>query len=203
MENTKVIGITGGFSSGKSTVGKYISELGYKVIFTDDLAKEIMGGSSEIKEKIRNEFGEQSFAQSGELNREYLAELVFANNQESQKNLEKLDSIVHPAVIDKMIELTELYENDGEECVFIESALIYELDLDEGFDYILCVNSTEENCIKRAIESRHISQQQAEQRLSRQMLMQEKCGLADFVIENNKGIKELKSAVDLVLSFII
>ncbi len=203
MENTKVIGITGGFSSGKSTVARYVAELGFTVIFTDDLAKELMSNSQEIRTKIETEFGKNSYTVNSELNRDYLADIVFADTPEAIKNLDKLDSIVHPSVIDAMIELTEQYEQEGKEFVFIESALIYELELDEGFDYVICVNSNEENCIKRTVENRGISQKQAEQRLKSQMSLTEKCGLADFVIENNKGIEELKLAVDMVLSFIL
>ena len=161
-----------------------------------------MISSEQIKQKIKDEFGDAAYNEKGELNREYLAKLVFSTNPDAAKNLQKLDAIVHPVVIDKMIELTEQYIEAGEQYVFIESALIFELDLEDGFDYVICVNSTEENCINRAIQYRNISKEQAELRLKNQMSMQEKCGLADFVIENNKGIEELHKAVDLILSFV-
>ena len=139
----KVVGITGGIGTGKTTLAKIIENLGYKVIYTDLLAKKIMTENPEIKKKIIDAFGEMSYQIDGSINNKYIADIVFGENGGQNDKLNTLNRIVHPAVIEEMINETEKLEQNGEEIVFIESARIYELNLQEGFDFIIVVDSKE------------------------------------------------------------
>jgi len=200
--NTKVIGITGSIGSGKTTAAKYIESLGHKVIFTDELAKDIMANDKVVRDNIIEAFGSDSYIDN-KINTEYLAVKVFGDSEENIANMDKLNSFVHPIVIDKMIELTEIYEEEGLEFVFIESALIFELDLEEGFDYVITVNSPPEQCIDRIMARNSLTKEVAEKRLISQMSPEQKRGLADFVIDNKGTIEELYKATDLILLFLI
>ena len=91
----QIIGITGGIGSGKSTVARIFSLLGIPVYSADDAAKEIMVKDLQLIEEIKAHFGAESYLPDGNLNRKYIANIVF--NDKSQ--LEKLNSIVHPATI--------------------------------------------------------------------------------------------------------
>lgn len=203
MIESKIIGLTGGIGSGKTTVARYIESLGHKVIYTDLIAKEIMSANPDVKEKIVAAFGKEAYSSDmSACNSKFLASLVFAPGESAQTKLAQLNSIVHPAVIDEMIRQTEIFATGGIEQIFVECALIYELDLDEGFDYIIDVFAPEETCISRVMQRNNISRSQAESRLAAQMSPDEKRGLADFVIQNTGSLEELKKATDLILQFI-
>lgn len=202
QSNTIVIGITGGIGCGKTTVSQFISELGFIVISTDEKAKELMVTDENIKNKIIQSFGTDSYNSDDSLNSKYISDLVFGKTDEYSKRLTQLNSIVHPPVIDYMIEVVQKYEENGEPLVFIESALIYEAELEEGFDYIIVVDSTEENAIQRVIERTGMTEELARLRIKQQISQQEKTSLADFIIENNGTIDDLKKAVTTLMNII-
>ncbi|HAW09368.1 MAG TPA: dephospho-CoA kinase [Bacteroidetes bacterium] len=198
----KVIGITGGIGSGKTTLAKIIESLGYKVIYTDIIAKKIMNESPEIRQKIIDAFGSDSYSANSELNNTYISNIVFAEGDEAKSKLETLNRIVHPAVIDEMIKETEKLEQIGEEIVFIESALIYEAGLEDGFDYIIVVDAREDLRAKRAALRLGISESEVLNRMRKQNSTQVEKNLADFVIENNSTIDELKDKARFIVDLI-
>ena len=114
----KKIGLTGGIGSGKSTVAKMFEDLMIPVYYADDRAKWLMVNSSELIEAIKNEFGDESYA-GGKLNRSYLAAKVFTNRAQ----LEKLNSIVHPAVRN---DFNVWMESQNSPYVIQENPLIFE-----------------------------------------------------------------------------
>ncbi|MCL5990795.1 MAG: dephospho-CoA kinase [Bacteroidetes bacterium] len=199
---TIVIGITGGIGCGKTTVTNFISELGYIVISTDEKAKELMVSDFNIKNKIFRAFGSESYNSDGSLNSQFISDLVFGKTSEHKKNLALLNSIVHPPVIDYIIEEVQKYEEKGEPLVFIESALIYEAELEEGFDYVIVVDSREENAIKRITKRTGMTEELARLRMKLQNSQQEKTSLADFVIENNGTIEDLKKSVTTLMNIL-
>jgi len=199
---TLVIGLTGGIGSGKSSVAKIVADMGYPVISTDEKAKEIIVSDDAVRNKLILEFGSEVFLPGRKLNNEYLSNLVFGPTKTHKKALEKLNSIVHPPVIDYMMAEVEKYEMAGEPMVFVESALIYEAELDEGFDYVITVHATEENTINRAMKRTGMTREQVLSRMNEQISSDEKKQLADFVIENNGTINEVKKSVELVIDLL-
>jgi dephospho-CoA kinase len=197
-----VVGITGGIGSGKSTAADIIKKEGYNVVSTDDMAKELMVGNQDLKKKLVKEFGEDIYNGNGQLNRSLLASRVFGETAAHKKSLNTLNSIVHPFVIDEMIEIVKDYEEKGEDLLFIESALIYEAELEEGFDYIIVVDTPDDLAVGRASQKSGTSPEKIRHRMNEQMSRQEKSRNADFVIDNSGSINELKKAVDLILSII-
>ncbi|MBP7214638.1 MAG: dephospho-CoA kinase [Candidatus Kapabacteria bacterium] len=198
----KVIGITGGIGSGKTSLAKIIEEFGYKVIYTDNLAKKILNENQNIRNKIIETFGENSYNPDLTFNNKYISQIVFNGTEESKRKLQNLNRIVHPAVIDEMIKETERLEQNGEEIVFIESALIYEIGLEDGFDYIIVVDANEDVRAKRAADRLGITIDEVKARMRQQNSTQVEKNLADFVIENNGTIEELKDSARFIIDLI-
>lgn len=201
LDNAVVVAITGGIASGKSEVAKIISKKNYPIISTDLLAKDLMNNDISLKKKLINEFGEDIYFLDGKLNSKKLSEIVFSTQNESKK-IKKLNSIVHPIVIDKMIETIESLITNGNRLIFVESALVYESGLDAGFDYIITISSDYETRINRAMTRTNLSREEIIARINEQISQEEKIRLSDFEIENNKSIKELEDATILLLSII-
>jgi len=198
----KVIGITGGIGSGKTSLAKIIEEFGYKVIYTDNLAKKILNENQNIRNKIIETFGENSYNPDLTFNNKYISQIVFNGTEESKRKLQNLNRIVHPAVIDEMIKETERLEQNGEEIVFIESALIYEIGIEEGFDYIIVVDANEDIRAKRAAKRLGITIDEVQERMRQQNYTQVEKNLADFVIGNNGTIEELKDRARFIIELI-
>ncbi|MCX7736987.1 MAG: dephospho-CoA kinase [Candidatus Kapabacteria bacterium] len=194
----QVIGITGVIGSGKTTLASLIEKEGFKVFYTDNLAKEIIESDETVRAKLVSEFGKEVFKADGQLNSNYLAELVFSS--ESDENLEKLNNIIHPPVIQKMIDITNNCEKAGDKMIFFESALIFEAGLDEGFDYIITVVSDIEKTIERL--EHKMNRVDILKRLAKQIPQEEKAKNSDFVIENNGSIEDLKKSIKFILNII-
>jgi len=200
QSNTIVVGITGGIGSGKTTVARYFETLGHKVIYLDDIAKKIMLENSQVRNELTAQFGSDVFSQSGELNSELISKIVFNPEDKDGHALMRLNKIVHPKTIDAMISLVEDYEKNNEKIVFIESAILFETELDEGFDYIITVFATQEIAIERTLNRTALTKSEIELRMKFQMKNEEKAGLSDFIIDNNSDLQKLYEAADFVLT---
>lgn len=198
-----VIGLTGAMAAGKSTAAEIIIELGHTVYDMDSIAKDLMVNDEDVKAAIVREFGKEAYFENGELNKKYLAETVFEKNPE---RLEKLNSIVHPAVIEDMIVFLKEWEEEaaktGEKMVFVESALFFEALSPEGFDYTLLIDAPEETRIRRAVERSGMSRDQVKARMKRQMSSEEKRRLADFTVENAGSLEEFEKSVKFIVELL-
>lgn len=189
--------------SGKTTVSKFIESKNYKVLYTDIIAKELLQSNQEIISKITNAFGEKAY-NNGKYNAKFISECVFGDEESKKKNLENLNIIIHPAVIDELINQIESLTADGDlDLIFVESALIFELGLDEGFDYVINIYCNDNIAIERISKRNNISQEEASQRLRAQMSPEEKRKLADFTIINESTISDLYKSIEKVLLFIL
>lgn len=190
------IAITGGIGSGKSSVSDYLEIKGFPVLRADQIAKEMMISNVEVRKRIISEFGNESYINE-KLNTKYLAANVF--NEE--ENVIKINSIVHPPVMQKINELClEHFKNHN--IVFIESALVYEANLEDFFDYILLVLADEKIRIERVVRREKVSDEQVRIRMQYQIPDEEKKDDADFVLDNNTTIKELENRMDFLLILI-
>ena len=141
---TKIIGLTGGIGSGKTTIANYLHSFGIPVYIADDEARTLMQ-SKAITDAIRNTFGETVF-ENGILNRENLAKIVF--NEPEQ--LEKLNAIVHPAV--KAHFKDWLLENKNAPYVIYEAAILFESGNYKNCDYVITVTAPIDTRIQRVLE---------------------------------------------------
>lgn len=187
-----LVALTGGIGSGKSTVANFIREMGFSVISTDDLAKDEYS-NPEILKKLIKHFG-AGIIENDKINHKVLSSLVFGPEESNAKNLSLLNSIVHPAVIDKMTKLLEEKVESGEDLVFVESALIYEAELEEGFDYVIAVSSPEIDSIKRAMDRTGLTRDEIQWRMDSQLPAKVKEDYADFTINNGGTLNDLQNA---------
>ncbi len=199
MNSSVVVAITGGIGTGKSTVAGLIESMGYPVISSDNEAKLLMVRDAGIREKLIKEFGPDFYSPGGEVNGSYVSGLVFGPDKESCKRLDKLNSIVHPAVIENMIKSVEMLEENGEKLIFVESALTFEAGLEDGFDYIVVIDAPEDICIDRVKTRSGLTEEQIRQRMASQIPQKEKVNNADFVIDNSGTPDKLKQAVDFAM----
>jgi len=186
----RIVGLTGGIGSGKSTVARMFAELGVPVYFADDEAKKLMVTSEPLIAAIKNEFGENAYDESG-LNTRYLAKVVFNDEQ----SLEALNQMVHPAV--------EKHFKDwvGEQdtpYVIQENPLLYEKNKQDQYDRVVVVVAPTEMRIDRVRTRDGASRSEVEARIRNQMAQDYKAERADYVIENDGDLASCRQAVQSI-----
>ena len=188
----KIIGITGGIGSGKSTVSKFIEELGFPVYDSDFWAKELVNIDENLKSRVIELLGEESYDENGKYNRKFVAEKVFEN----QELLLKLNQIIHPAV---KIHFENWVNAQNAEFVFKETALLFELKLNESCYQSILVTADENIRIKRVMDRDGRTYREVKEIIDKQMPEVDKVKLADFVIQNNTDLESLKEFTHQVI----
>ena len=192
INNKKIIGLTGGIGSGKSTVAGFIEELGFPVYYSDVRAKEIVNDNENLKNDIRKLLGENAYDQSGRYNRKYVADLVF-NNEEL---LKQLNGLIHPAV---RLDFENWVATQSTEFVFKETALLFELKLHESCYKSLLVTADDNIRIKRVMDRDGKTYREVVAVMTKQMPEKDKVKKADFVIYNNSSLEDLKTETEKIL----
>lgn len=200
-KNFYVVGVTGNIGTGKTTVCRFIEQLGFPVIYTDLLAKEVMENDSKVKEKIIQNFGINSYLPNGKINSQYIANIVFGKDSQSNELLGKLDSIVHPVVIDKLLESIEQLGQTNK-IIFVESALIFEVGLEKAFDFIILVTASKDKIFERYKKDGSLNEEDINRRLSKQIDAEIKQDYADFTLYNNGSLEELKKNIEFIIGMI-
>lgn len=201
LRRMKLIGLTGGIGTGKSTVARMLRERGWTVHSSDITAKEIMSTDPEVRREIADLLGPEVLTEGG-LNKDLIAALVFGDSSEHKKRLQQLDQIVHPRVLDRHMEVIEEEKDKGTRIVVIESALLFEVGLEDGFDWVVVVDCPDGVRIPRVMERSGLSEDQVRSRMNEQLPMQEKRSLADFVIENAGSLEDLQRSVDKIATIL-
>ena len=182
------VGVTGGIGSGKSTVSRFFSALGVPVYDSDQRAKSLMQYDDSIRSKIKIEFGDNAYHKN-ELNRSYLAEIVFKN----ESKLKQLNAIVHPVVKNDFINW--LSQNSNAKLIIKEAAIMIESGAYKDLDKLIVVNASRNQKIKWIKQRDHLSLDDIENRIQNQLSDEIRNQYADFIIENNSGKMELKQQV--------
>jgi len=186
----KVIGLTGGIATGKSTVEIILENLGGKVIDADKVVHKLLSDEN-VKSEIRQYFPD-AFDNEGNIDRKKLASIVF-NDYEKKRVLE---NILHPKVnqeIDKWIEINK--KENSEQVLFVSVPLMIETGSYKKYDKIVLVYAPREFQIKRLIENKGYSYEEALARINAQTDIEEKRKYADYIIENTGTIQELEEKV--------
>jgi dephospho-CoA kinase len=173
----RMIGLTGGIGSGKTTVAKIFATLGIPVFNADDAAKELMQKSPLLKEKLILQFGSEVY-QDGQLNKAYLSNIVFKDPY--QLNL--LNAIVHPASIQAAWDWADQQKAPY---VIKEAALIFESNASEGLDQVIGVSAPLSLRIHRVMQRDLCTKADVEMRMRNQVSDSIKMKLCDWVINNN------------------
>lgn len=174
------VGITGGIGSGKTTVCKVFHLLGVPVYYADEEAKKLLEENAEVKSKIIQTFGIEVTDEIARIDRKKLASLVF-NDKE---NLDKLNSIVHPAVAKHFDDW--LKENKTAKYILKEAAILFESGAYKMTDKVITVVAPIELKIARAMERDKTDREAIEQRINNQMSDEDKMKRSQFVIKNDE-----------------
>ncbi|MFH6994082.1 dephospho-CoA kinase [Flavobacterium sp. FlaQc-48] len=190
---TKIIGLTGGIGSGKSTIAGFFTEMGIPVYIADDQAKKVMQ-SENIVQQIKATFGNTLF-ENEILNRAKLAEIVFNNTNK----LAALNAIVHPAVKEDF--KLWLQEHKNYQYVVYEAAILFESGRYKDFDVIITVTAPEETRIERVIKRDNTTREQVLSRMKMQWNDEKRISLSNFVI-NNSNLKIAREEVVKILKIL-
>jgi dephospho-CoA kinase len=175
----KLVGITGGIGSGKSTVSKVLETMGYAVYDSDKRAKELYFKPN-VKIKVIQLLGEHCYHVDGAINKAYIGSKVFSD----ATVLKSLEAILHPAVKQDFKDWQQLHQNST--MLFKESALIFEKQLDKDLDAVILVTSDEQERIKRIIERDHVSEDEVRKRMSKQWSDEQKAKYTDLIVKNDE-----------------
>ncbi len=175
----KIIGLTGGIGSGKTTVANFFSQYKNVVIYIADVeAKRLMNSSEIIKQKLIQNFGKKSFI-SGRLNREHIASIVFKNKEE----LSKLNAIVHPEVKKHFQSFIKI--NNQKEYIVYENAILFESGSNLFCDLVITVFADQNTKIKRVITRDKSTKKEILDRMNNQSNDTKKMLQSNYIISNN------------------
>jgi len=183
------VGLTGNIGSGKTTVAKVWADMGAKIIDADVIAKEVLEPDSEASRRVVEVFGKGVLDGGGSLDRKKLAERVF-NNPDA---LSTLNEIVHPAVISRIETLMKNEPPGGRSIFVVEAALILECGREKDYDIIVVVDAALEKCVERVIAERGLDRTLAGRIAKSQMKPDSKKERADFVINNDGDLNDLRA----------
>ncbi|EME2737751.1 TPA: dephospho-CoA kinase [Staphylococcus aureus] len=190
----KVIGLTGGIASGKSTVSELLSVFGFKVVDADKAAREAVKKGSKGLAQVREVFGDEAIDENGEMNRHYMGDLVFNH---PEKRLE-LNAIIHPIVRDIMEEEKQEYLKQGYN-VIMDIPLLFENELENTVDEVWVVYTSESIQMDRLMQRNNLSLEDAKARVYSQISIDKKSRMADHVIDNLGDKLELKQNLERLL----
>lgn len=186
--NTKIVGLTGGIGSGKSTAALLFSDLGVEFIDADDVAREVVAPGELCLEKICDHFGPTILNEDGSLNRSALRELIFKHPEERKW----LESITHPAIRQRLNE--HIHAMTGTYALLVHP-LLFETAQDQICDYTIALDVPRSLQLKRVMQRDNNSQILVEKILETQLSNEDRCKRADFILENTGNSSDLSVKV--------
>ena len=185
-----LIGLTGGIAAGKSTVARRLVELGAIEIDADLLARQAVEPGSFGLQQIVETWGTDLLSEDGELDRAALAKIVFGNEDERTK----LEHIVHPRV--RALAKEELARQPEGAIVIYSVPLLVEANVELPFDLVITVEAPEEEQIRRMVQARGMTAEQAVARIKAQATPAQRANRADIILESNQSLGRLNDDVE-------
>jgi len=184
-----IIGITGAFGSGKTTVANIFKKYGFEVINADELYHGIYGRDEKLKNKIIKEFGA--------LDRSKIKKIVFNDS----KKLKKLNEITHPIIIKEIKnKIKEIKENNQSAKIVLDVPLLIEAKMQGMVDKIIVVKCDEKAQIERLLKKGRHTRAEIENIIISQMPIEEKLRYADFVVDNSSSINEAEKQIAEIIN---
>ena len=184
---TRIIGLTGGIASGKSTVSDELKKCGIEIIDADAISRTLLEVNGPAYDAVAETFPKY-INEDGTVDRRALGAYVFAN----EEALAKLNGITHPIIVAEVKKLAE----QAERCAVIDAPLLIEVGLDKICDEIWLVTADRETRVTRVIARNGLTREEAEDRIDRQMPEEEKRRRAHRVIENNGTMEMLYTEIE-------
>ena len=188
----KIVGLTGGISSGKSTVSSYLKQLKIPVIDADEVARKVVEPNSQGAIEIRKAFGSDVFEEDGSLNRQKLGALIFSNAE----NRQKLDNLLQPLIKIMILEKIEEYRQKGETMIVLDLPLLFEKQYEELCEEIIVVYVPRELQLERLMRRNQYTKQEALSRIDSQLSIEEKRKRATVLLDNQGTIQQLYHQVE-------
>ena len=188
----KVIGLTGGIGSGKSTVSQFLAELGVVIIDADEVGHEAFKPDTEIWWEVVAAFGRQILTHKGDIDRGKLGNIVFG----SSESLARLNRIMHPRMYDMVETRLEEYRRQGVDAVVLEAPLLLEAGWTPLVDEVWITIASEATVLKRLQERTGLSEPESLARIRSQMSNEERVKHANVVINNDCDNTDLKARVN-------
>ena len=190
----KIIGITGGIASGKSTVTNFLRQKGFEVVDADALVHQLQKPGGRLFQILVEHFGEKVLLEDGKLNRPLLASLIFSNSEEREWSKETQGKIIREelgSLRDKLAQTDEVF--------FMDIPLLFEQDYASWFDETWLVYVRRDTQLDRLMNRDQLSKESAETRLASQWPLEEKKKFATYILDNNGSREQLLSQVVTLL----
>ena len=194
IPSTRTLGVTGGIGSGKTAVCDIMNSLGAPVFSADLVARQIMTENQSVRKEIIAAFGSKSYNEDNSLNRPYLAQQVFGDNEK----VATINSIVHPRVHDAFNEQKRKAEQEAIPILVYEAALIFETGGEKRLDAVVVVYTPLELRIQRVMQRDNVTREQVEARMHHQLSAEDLLKRADYVIENDGTLEVLTTRVTVL-----
>ena len=190
----KIIGITGGIASGKSTVTEFLRQKGFQVVDADAVVHQLQKRGGRLYQVLVEHFGEKILLENGELNRPLLASLIFSNSEEQEWSKETQGQIIREelgSLRDKLAQTGDLF--------FMDIPLLFEQEYASWFDETWLVYVSRDTQLDRLMNRDQLSKESTETRLASQWPLEEKKRLASHILDNNGSREQLLSQVASLL----
>lgn len=190
----RIIGLTGGIASGKSTVTSYLKEKGYPVIDADRVVHDLQAPGGALYRVLVDHFGKGILSENGELDRVALGQRIFSNPSERDWSNRVQGQLIREALAkarDRQAAQSGLF--------FMDIPLLIEQGYEGWFEAVWLVAVSKETQLKRLMERNHLSELQAKERIATQMPLDEKRAHADLVLDNNGDLNALYARLDAAL----
>ena len=186
----KIIGITGGIASGKSTVTNFLRQQGFQVVDADAVVHQLQKPGGRLYQVLVQHFGQEILLENGELNRPLLASLIFSNPEEQEWSKQTQGEIIREelaALRDKLVQTESIF--------FMDIPLLFEQDYANWFDETWLIYVDRDVQVERFMKRDQLSKESAEDRLATQWSLEEKKKLASYILDNNGSRDQLVSQV--------
>jgi dephospho-CoA kinase len=195
----KVVGLTGGIATGKSTVSKMLRQRGIPVIDADAIAREVVRPGTTAWKKIRQVFGPEVISEDGEIDRAALGKIVF----EDPRARAKLNRITHPFIYLEILAELARHIVRGDRVVVLDAALLFETVTRWMVHSVIVVYTDPATQIRRLMDRNGYTPEEAAQRIEAQIPLEEKCRRADYVIDNSGPLEDTERQLEKILSAIV
>ena len=186
----KIIGITGGISSGKSTVTNFLRQRGFQVVDADALVHQLQAPGGRLYNILVEHFGNQVLLKNGQLNRPLLASLIFSNPEEQEWSKETQGQVILEELAGLKNQLAQT-----EAIFFMDIPLLFEQGYESWFDEVWLIYLDRETQIERLMNRDKLSLEAAESRLASQWSLDKKKKLATHIIDNSGSLDQLLSQI--------
>lgn len=190
----RIIGLTGGIASGKSTVTSYLREKGYPVIDADRVVHDLQAPGGELYRVLVDHFGREILTKEGELDRVALGQRIFSDPSERDWSNRVQGQLIREALADardRQAAQSDLF--------FMDIPLLIEQGYEEWFEAVWLVAVSKETQLKRLMERNHLSEVEAQERIVSQMPLEAKRSHADLVLDNNGDLADLYAQLNEAL----